>query len=65
MKSKKITLTKEQNQLLLRFNLDSFKEFGIGYAIKNELYWWSQNILEGEMPTKVNRIQGTTYSVKF
>ena len=65
MKNMKITLTDVQHKDLVKFNLKSFSQFGIGYAIKNELQWWSNNILDGVLPRKVDRIKDQTYFVKF
>jgi hypothetical protein len=65
MKNMTITLSDKQHKDLVNFNLESFAQFGIGYAVRNELQWWSHNILDGVLPTKVDRIKDQTYFVKF
>ena len=60
---KKIILTIEQQAALLKVTLESFKESGIAQSIRDEHTWWANNILKGQQPYRVDRLENTTYEV--
>ncbi len=60
---KQITITQEQQDALLKVSIDSFREAGLRQSLKEQNKWWADNILNCEIPYRVDRLENTTYEV--
>ena len=65
MKDRKFTISQDQMISLMETTLRSFKENGIRQCIKDEHKWWADNILNGVVPRRVDRLENTTFFVYF